>query len=311
VAVDGRVQDARADRMRPVRRHGVLIALLAVQVCFATAPVAVKLALRELSSPALAMLRVTAATVLFLLLHRAISDERIRERSDYVRLAAYALFGVVLNQLLYITALTHTTATAAQTLVTAGPAMTLLVAILLRRETATGGKWLGIGLAALGALYLVGVDWGGSAGTGNLLVLLNVLAFSIYLVISRDILKRYSPLTVVTWVFVFGTVGMAPVGAMAAFREAGDVSLTTWLVVAWIVVVPTVGAYYLNQWALQRVEASVVAVFTYLQPVGTAMLAIPLLGERPGWRLLPAAALIFLGVGIAARLGRRPAPPAV
>jgi drug/metabolite transporter (DMT)-like permease len=294
-----------------VRKHSVLIALLVVQVCFSTAPVAVKIALRELSSPSLALLRVVAAAALFVLLHRVLSRERISSRADYLRLAAYAVFGVVLNQLLYITALTRTTATAAQTLVTAGPALTLLVAILLRRETATGGKWAGIGLAALGALYLVGVDWGGAEGVGNLLVILNVLAFSIYLVISRDILRRYSPLTVITWVFVFGALGMAPIGAAAVMREAGTISSTTWLAVAWIVAVPTVGAYYLNQWALQRVEASVVAVFAYLQPIGTALLAMPILGERPGLRLLPAAALIFIGVGISARLGRRPVPPGV
>jgi drug/metabolite transporter (DMT)-like permease len=218
---------------------------------------------------------------------------------------------VIANQLLYITALTRTTATTTQTLVTAGPALTLLVAIVLRRETATGGKWLGIGFAAVGALYLVGAGAGLDETIGNLLVVLNVLAFSIYLVISRDILSRYSPLTVITWVFVFGALGMTPIGWGAMVAEVGRLSLVTWLAVAWIVLIPTVGAYYLNQWALQRVEASVVAVFAYLQPIGTALLAMPLLGERPGWRLIPAAALIFLGVGITAVLGRKPAPPTV
>jgi drug/metabolite transporter (DMT)-like permease len=292
-----------------VQRRSVHFALLIVQLAFATAPVAVKIALRELSSPALALLRVVAATALFLVLHRLLGGERILSRSDYGRLAWYALFGVVLNQLLYITALTRTTATTAQTLVTAGPALTLLVAILLQRETASGGKWLGIGLAAAGALYLVGADFGGAAGVGNLMILLNVLSFSIYLVISRDILARYSPLTVITWVFVFGTIGMTPFGLPAAAREVTSISAATWLAVAWIVLVPTVAAYYLNQWALKRVEASVVAVYTYLQPIGTALLAMPLLGERPGLRLIPAAALIFLGVGITASLGRRPVPP--
>jgi drug/metabolite transporter (DMT)-like permease len=296
----------------PGRKRSLLIALLAVQLCFATAPVAVKLALREMSAPALAQMRVVAAALLFLLLHRLLSRERVRGAADYGRLAFYALFGVVANQLLYITALTRTTATTTQTIVTAGPALTLLVAILLRRESATGGKWLGIGLAAVGALYLVGVDLGGEAGIGNLMALLNVLAFSIFLVISRDILSRYSPLTVITWVFVFGAIGMTPIGLGAAIEEVATISTATWLALAWIVLVPTVGAYYLNQWALQRVEASVVAVFAYLQPIGTALLAVPLLGERPGARLLPAAALIFAGVGITARLGRRPAqPPAV
>jgi drug/metabolite transporter (DMT)-like permease len=292
-----------------VTQRSVLLALLAVQLCFATAPVAVKIALRELSSPALALLRVAGATLLFVVLQRLLTRERIRSRGDYARLAWYAVFGVVANQLLYITGLTRTGATTAQTIVTAGPALTLLVAILLQRETATAGKWLGIGLATLGTLFLVGTEIDRATGVGNLLILLNVLAFSIYLVTSRDLLKHYSPLTVVTWVFCFGLLGMLPIGLRAAVAEVPALSLTTWLAVGWIVLVPTVGAYYLNQWSLQRVEASVVAVYAYLQPVGTALLAYPMLGERPTLRLLPAALIIFVGVALAAGLARRPPPP--
>jgi drug/metabolite transporter (DMT)-like permease len=293
-----------------VRRYSVHLALLAVQLLFATTPVGVKIALRELSSPSLALLRAASATVLFLLLQRVLERERIQSRADYARLALYALFGVTGNQLLYITGLRFTTATVAQTLVTAGPALTLLVAIALQRESATAGKWLGIGLAAAGAIYLVGVDFGTGGMVGNLLILGNVLSFSIFLVISRDMLRRYSPLTVITWVFVFGTLGIAPVGVPSLLAERGAVSTTTWLVLAWLVVGPTVGAYYLNHWALKRVEASTVAVYTYLQPLGTVLLAIPILNERPSARLLPAALLIFLGVWVAAQVGRRAAPPA-
>jgi drug/metabolite transporter (DMT)-like permease len=289
----------------------VHLVLVFVQICFGTLPIAVKLALLELSSPSLAFLRVSGAALVFLLIHGIFLRERIRARADFARLALYAVFGVILNQLLYITALTMTTATVAQTLITSGPSMTLLVAILLGKERASGGKWLGIGLAGAGALYLVGVDIGNGSALGNLMVVLNVAAFSVYLVISRDILQRYDPLTVITWVFVFGAVGLAPWGAAGAAAETGMVSPRTLWILGWIVLVPTVAAYYLNVWALKRVEASVVAVYVYLQPVVTASLAVPLLDERLTPRLLVAMMLIFGGVGITAHAGwraRRAAP---
>ena len=282
----------------------MLIALLLVQLFFATLPIAVKVALRDLSSPALALLRVTGAAMLFLVLHSAMVGQRVTSARDYLLLFVYSLFGVIANQLLYITALTMTTATAAQTLVAAGPALTLLVAIVLRREQATRAKWLGIALAGTGALALVGVGLGEGRALGNLLALLNVTAYSIYLVISRGLLRRYQPLTVITWVFVFGVVGMIPWGAVPAVREIGGVSTAGWLALAWIIVVPTVGAYYLNVFALAHAEASLVALFVYLQPVLTAMMAIPLLGERPSPRMIPAALLIFAGVAVAIRAAR-------
>lgn len=283
------------------------MALLLVQLFFATLPIAVKVALRDLSSPALALLRVAGAAALFWLLHRLTVAERVRGWRDYARLALYSLFGVIANQLLYITALTLTTATAAQTLVAAGPALTLLVAIVLRKERATAAKWVGIALAGSGALLLVGIGVHEGSALGNLLALLNVTSYSIYLVISRGILQRYQALTVITWVFVFGFAGILPWGIGPALAETGGMRGVTWLALAWIVLVPTVGAYYLNLWALARAEASLVATFVYLQPILTAALAIPLLGERPSPRMIPAALLIFVGVGVALRAGRRAA----
>lgn len=288
-----------------MRSWTVHLALVVVQVLFATLPVAIKFALREIPAPALALIRVAGAATLFFLVHRLLVAERVVGWRDYARLAMYALFGVVLNQLLYITALTMTTATVAQTIVTTGPAMTLLVAIVLRRETATLGKWLGIACAGAGALYLLGVEVTGGSALGNGMVLLNVAAFSFYLVLSRDMVHRYDPLTIITWVFLIGAIGLAPWGIPSAATGIGDVSRTALLAVAWIVTVPTVGGYYLNVWALRRVEASVVAIYVYLQPVVTALLAVPLLGEELSPRMAPAVALIFTGVGISAYAGVR------
>lgn len=282
------------------------MALLGVQLFFGTLPIAVKVALRELSSPALALARCAGAAVLFVALHATLVREPVRSRRDYGLLAAYAVFGVILNQLLYITALAHTTATAAQTVVAAGPAITLFIAILARKETATPLKWAGIAVAGAGAVLLVGA--GGRAGGsafGNLLAVLNVISYSVYLVISRELLRRYDALTVVTWIFIFGAIGMIPWGIAPLAREIGELHARTWGALVYIILLPTVAAYWLNVFALKRVESSVVSVFGYLQPVITAAVAIPMLHERISPRLVPAAALIFAGVAVTLWAGRR------
>ena len=289
----------------PSGMREVYVALVLVQVFFATLPIAVKVVLRDLSSPALALARVALAALLFAALQRAIVGERVRGWRDNGLLALYAVFGVVLNQLLYITALTMTTATAAQTFVAAGPALTLLVVILLRKETATPLKWIGIGLAGCGALSLIGVGLSEGSWRGNLLAFLNVCAYSIYLVISRGLLRRYDALTVITRVFVFGAVLIAPWGIAPLWREIGGVSGGGWAALVYIVVLPTVGAYYLNVYALKRVESSVVSVFVYVQPMMTAVLAVWLLGEILSPRLIPAALLIFAGVTVTVMESRR------
>jgi drug/metabolite transporter (DMT)-like permease len=138
-----------------------------------------------------------------------------------------------------------------------------------------------------------------------MLVVLNVASFSVYQVISRDMLRRYDPLTVITWVYVWGAVGLAPWGIAAALQEVGGVSTGTLWALAWIVVGPSVAGYYLHVWALKRTEASVVAVYGCMQPILTALLAALLLGERPSARLIPAGLMIFAGVLLTIRAGRR------
>ena len=286
--------------------RSVFVALVFVQVLFSTLPIAAKIALDELSSPAITLIRVSIAAFIFRIIQRLTVHERIHRRSDYLRLAYYSVLGVSLNQLLYVTGLAMTTATAAQMLITGGPAVTLLVAILLGREQATRAKWIGIGLAGAGALVLVGVASLETGALGNILIVVNMIAYSLYLVSARDLLHRYHPLTVITWIFMFGSIGLMPFGLLPAINEWPTTSLAARLALVWIIALPTITAYYLNMWALTRVESSVVSTFVYLQPVLTALMAMPILGERPSPRMIPAALLIFAGVAISIQAARRP-----
>ena len=79
--------------------------------------------------------------------------------------------------------------------------------------------------------------------------------------------------------------------------------LAVWLAIAYIILVPTVGAYYLNAWALARVAPSTVAAYIYLQPLIAFAVAPLVLGaeEFGGVRTLLAALLIFAGVALVTR----------
>jgi len=79
---------------------------------------------------------------------------------------------------------------------------------------------------------------------------------------------------------------------------------SVWLTILFIILVPTVGAYYLNAWALARVPPSTVAVYIYLQPLIAFVLAPLVLGESLSWRAAIASLFIFAGVLIVTRRER-------
>ena len=288
-------------------RRRVVAVLVFVQLCFATLPIAGKLVMREMSSQSLVLVRVAVAAIIFYALHRITSNERVRSAADYGRLALYSVLGVSLNQLLFLVGLRYTTATAAQMLLVAGPAIALSVSILLNRERGSTRKWLGILLATCGALALIGV-MPPMGRVGNLLILANVTSYAFYLVLARDIARRYQPLTVITWIFIFGALALIPVGIVPAIGDIGSISREAQLGIVWIIALPTVAAYWCNMWALTKVEPSFVSTFVYLQPLLTVCLAMPILGERPTIAMLPAAALIFAGVALAIREQRLSQP---
>src|SRR5262249_35540273 len=178
------------------------------------------------------------------------------------------------------------------------------IAIVLRREPADARRIIGVAIALGGALYLVGAERFTLAARGNLLIFCNALSYSLFLVLARDITKRYPARTVMAWCFFFGSLGVSVVGAPAvAHLSLAQVPARTWAWMAFIIAGPTLGAYILNTWALARAQASQVAIYVYLQPVMTALMAWPLLHERPAARTWISAAIIYAGVYIATRGG--------
>ena len=278
------------------------MALLAVQFLFGTWPIIGKIALRSLPSTGLVALRVAGAAIFLLMLRSATKYVRLESKGDYARLALYSLLGVVLNQFLFVKGLELSTVINATLLSTVIPVFTLITGITLGYERASWRKAMGIALAAGGVIYLVNpaqADFSGQTTLGNLLLVANALAYGAYIAISQLMVLRYGALTVITWIFLFGCVATLPIGGYyLAQAPLTEVSAGVWLAVLYIILFPTVGAYYLNAWALQRVSPSTVAVYIYLQPLIAFALAPLILGERGDARTIVAALLIFAGVAV-------------
>jgi drug/metabolite transporter (DMT)-like permease len=149
-------------------------------------------------------------------------------------------------------------------------------------------------------IYLIDpmrADFSSGNTLGNILIVANSLSYGAYIAISKDMLKRYGALNMLTWVFVFGNLITIPVGMVSLSGAPLEAAGTgVWLAVAYIILAPTVGAYYLNAWALARVAPSTVAVYIYLQPLIAFALAPMILGESWSSRTWLASLLIFAGV---------------
>ena len=282
------------------------IALIAVQIMFATWPVLGKIALRTLPSLSLVAFRVFGAAVALSAIGAATRKVNAIARSDWGLLVLCTLLGIVFNQWLFVKGLSLTTAVNATLLGTTIPVFTLLVSIILGNDRASWRRIIGILVAAAGIIYLIGPEHADlSHGAGDLLIIGNSLFYGTYIAISKRLVDRYNALTVITWIFLLGSVPTLPIGLISLAKvPLKDVPAVVWLSVAYIVLVATVVCYYLNSWALTRVPPSTVAVYIYLQPLIAFILAPLLLGEKVSPRVIVAALLVFAGVAIVTRRGR-------
>lgn len=285
------------------------IALVAVQLMFGSAAILGKFALLAFPSFAIVGFRVGGGALAFFILQRFRGNLQLEKRSHYLYFALFAIFGIILNQLLFFHGLSLTTATNTSLLAVLIPVFAIIVSTLVGNDYLSWKKVAGIILAGLGVIYLIDprqASFSSATTQGDILVILNSLSYGIYVAISKKLISKYGALKSIAWLFLFGSIINVPIGLVSLQSvELATVPTQAWLALAAVVLIPTIMAYYWNTWALARVEPSVVAVYVYLQPLIGTFLAITILGEPWNPRIFAAMALIFAGVFLVTRKKRR------
>ncbi|MGI8670723.1 MAG: DMT family transporter [Aridibacter sp.] len=285
------------------------IALFAVQLMFGSAPILGKFALEAFPSFAIVGFRVAGGALAFYILQRFSGSLALEKRSHYAYFALFALFGIVLNQLLFFTGLSLTTATNTSLLAVLIPIFAIVVSSFVGNDVLNWKKITGIIIAGCGVVYLIDPTKAGfssSTTQGDILVLLNSLSYAIYLAISKKLITKYGSLKSIAWLFLFGAIINVPIGVVSLSTvELSTVSTQAWIALAAVLIFPTILAYYWNTWALARVEPSVVAVYVYMQPLIGTFLAITILGEKWNPRIFVAMGLIFAGVFLVTKKKKR------
>jgi drug/metabolite transporter (DMT)-like permease len=278
------------------------LALVLVQVMFASLAVVGRLILPVLPPGVLVTFRIFGAAAALLLFNALRGGPWLHDRKLLRRIALAGLLGVTANQTLFLFGLRHTTAVNATILVTTVPVFTVLGSLLLGLERPSPLKLAGIALAAVGAIILVDplrLTLGPGEALGNLLILVGMMCYAAYFLVSKPVVSQHDPVTVSAYVMLFSAIGVLPIGVPAlAQANLVGISARIWWLVGYVVVFPTIFTYFLNLWALRRVSSGTVATFIYLQPLFAALSSPWVLGEAVGTRTVAAGAVIFLGLGL-------------
>ena len=165
---------------------------------------------------------------------------------------------------------------------------------------------LGIGVGASGAILLIvqsgSVSFGNQHMLGNFLSLLNTLSYAGYLVIMRPLMQKYSSITVMKWVFLFGLIPILPMGFSSVAQVAwSTMPLAVWYAVGFVLIGATFLSYLLIARGLRDVKPSTVSIYVYSQPLIASLCAIVIGQGKLGYVQIISTVLVFSGVYLVSR----------
>ena len=186
------------------------------------------------------------------------------------------------------------------------PIFTLVLASILLKEKATRGQIAFISLSVLGVIYMLFMN-GVSANTANLLgsgfIVLSAIATSLYNVFARKLTQQYN---LVTLTYVMTLCGFLVFNGIAVgnhlvngtihqfFRPFMHVDFI--LAILYLGILSSLGTSYLSNYALSKMEASKMSVFSNFATLITIVAGVIFLQEAFHLYHLMGAIVIIIGV---------------
>lgn len=255
----------------------------------------------------LSVIRIVGATLVFVVagffLPESVAPRHEKiERKDWVQIVVASFLMITINQGLYIYGIQFTSPVDASIMSTLTPVFTMVCAALIISMPITWLKGLGVALGLGGALMMVLGDQGSTEKAinpmfGNTMCLIAQLCAALYYVLFRNIINRYSPYTLMKWMFIASTVtfGLPLLPRLLSCNFAAFTPAIWWSI-AYIIVFATFIGYLLIPFSQRLLKPTVISMYSYFQPVTSAILATVLGLATFGLIKIAATVLIFAGV---------------
>ena len=246
----------------------------------------------------LAFFRVSGAALPFWLLSPLTPREKIA-RNDWLPLLGMSLCGMLINQFLYVLGIQYTSPSNACVIGTSTPVMTFILAALFLHQRVTLPRVAGFLLASGGALVLILGSGDGISGhpLGDTLCLISQFSAACYFVFFGGVLRRYHPVTVMKWLFLFAAaIALLPMSGRLVSLSSAAFSMHELFAVSYVVAGGSFFSYLLLIVGQRRLDPPTVAAYNYVQPVIAAAVGILLGLDMLTWQKCLSLLLIAAGV---------------
>ncbi|MGL4331474.1 MAG: DMT family transporter [Bacteroidales bacterium] len=280
------------------------LAVLVTAILFGlNIPIAKSLMPEWFSPLAASALRMLFAAVAFWITSLFLPAEPVSKK-DLLTLFAASFFGIFLNQTTYIIGLSQTSPIDSSIIATSTPILVMIISFFVLKEPISLKKTLGVLLGLGGAIYLIYYSQSHPTETtsslkGNIYCFIGSILYSVYLVATRNISQRYSPVTLMKWMFLFAAIFILPftyneiISAKALTETAPP---EVYLKLSYVLAGATFITYILIPVGLKRIRPTTVGMYNYVQPLVASFVAIGMGQDHFSMDKLLVGIVIFYGV---------------
>lgn len=252
----------------------------------------------------LALLRFGTASAV-LIVYALFTRMKLPAKEDLGRIVLAGLLGITIYHIALNFGERTVQSGAAAVLIALSPVITAVLATRFLGERLAPWGWVGIAVSfAGGILVAMGEADGLSLDPGALLILVATVSTSLYFLVSKPGLAKYSATQFTSYAIWAGTIPMlvfAP--SLVSQMQQAPVAATASGV--YLGIFPGAIAYVLWGYGLSKMPASRVSAFLYLQPVNAAVIAWLWLGEVPLPFEVVGGVVAIVGVVLVNTLGQR------
>ena len=230
---------------------------------------------------------------------------RLPSIKEAVALFLMGFQGIFFHQAIQSYAMKTAGAANANWMMIATPALVAILGRIFLKEKISGRGICGMILAAAGVALVIGrgtvatANSGGFGSIGDLIILLSVLNWAVFLIVSRRVLtKDLSPAFVIFWEMLFALIAATPFAIITGsdFSVIPSFTMGTWAALIFLGAFSSALAYIFWFKALSIFTVAKVAVFQFLQPIAGVVISYFLVGERFTPWLFIGGTMILCGV---------------
>ena len=247
----------------------------------------------------IACLRILFGAVLFLLITAVFRRDLLKiQPRDVGLFLGMGLLSLLLFTVCYFTTISPASLSVAAILLYTSPIWVMLMSAVCFREKITRRKLLCAAMAFGGCVLVSGI--GSAASLSPMVIvtgLLSAVGYGLYSIFGTFALRKYQPLTVTTYAFLFGAAGALllcnPAQIARVICESGQPGRLVLLITV-TAFVTAVLPYLLYTVGLSRMRASAAAIMASIEPVVATTAGALVFGEA---LTVPAFAGIALVLG--------------